>query len=163
MYVIVHTFMASHACEKLPRSAEDLLHDVYTTNFAIVQNISQNSEFSLKLNFIHCYVPAKICWLSLHSCVSRLIEQWDALLQYFKWLFNAAKTCLLLKNFIFDSTSNMEAVLFFRFCAALIQRIEFDVSKCKSFYALPSCKFCGNILRVSKLLNEGVLLETYST
>ena len=77
---------ASHACEKLPRTAEELLRDVY--NY-FSHSAKRQAEYSL-FQYFADIVPHKLLrpcrtrWLSLHSCVSRFIEQWDALVDYFQ-------------------------------------------------------------------------------
>ena len=88
MQCICHSahLCASHACEKLPRTAEDLLHDVYNYFCHSAKRQSELKEFQ----YFTETEPHKLLrtsqtrWLSLHSCVTRLIEQWDALLHYFQ-------------------------------------------------------------------------------
>ena len=97
---------ASHACEKLPRTAEELMRDVYNyfsnsakrqEQFKIVQHFCDMEPHRLLR-------PCQTRWLSLHSCVSRLIEQWDALIQFFQAvagrdnLLMSQKTLSLLQN-----------------------------------------------------------------
>ena len=77
---------ASHACEKLPRTAEDLLHDVYNyfCHSAKRQSELQQFQYFTETEPHKLLRASQTRWLSLHSCVSRMIEQWDALLQYFQ-------------------------------------------------------------------------------
>ena len=80
---------ASHACEKLPRTAGELMRDVYNyfshsakrqEQFRVVQHFCDMEQHKLLR-------PCQTRWLSLQSCVSRLIEQWDALIIFSKlWL-----------------------------------------------------------------------------
>jgi hypothetical protein len=105
---------ASHACEKLPRTAEDLIHDVY--NY-FAHSAKRQSDFK-KFQFFAEVEPHRILkrsqtrWLSLHSCVQQLLEQWDALLIYFQSV--AANDNLLASQKILSVTkSNMETVLTF--------------------------------------------------
>ena len=77
---------ASHACEKLPRTAEELLRDVY--NY-FCHSSKRQAEFRAFQSFAEVEPhkllhPCQTHWLSLHACVSRVIEQWDVLIQYFK-------------------------------------------------------------------------------
>ena len=77
---------ASHACEKLPRTAEDLLHDAYNyfCHSAKRQSELKNFQYFTETEPHKLLRASQTRWLSLHSCFSRLIEQWDALLQYFQ-------------------------------------------------------------------------------
>lgn len=77
---------ASHTCEKLPRTPEDMMSTI-TLQFA--HSAKRQAEFQ-KFQFFANVEPHKILkqsqtrWLSLHSCIQRLIEQWDALILYFQ-------------------------------------------------------------------------------
>ena len=88
MHCICHSahLCASHACEKLPRTAEELLRDIY--NY-----FCHSSKRQVEFRAVQCFVgvephkllrPCQTRWLSLHACVSRVIEQWDALVQFFE-------------------------------------------------------------------------------
>ena len=90
---------ASHACEKLPRTAEELLWDVYNyfshsakrqAEFRAVQTFAELEPHKLLR-------PCQTRWLSLHACISRVIEQWDVLIQYFQSVVDQI-TCLCLKR-----------------------------------------------------------------
>ena len=77
---------ASYACEKLPRTAEELLRDVY--NY-FCHSAKRQAEYALFQYFAEVEPhkmlrPCQTRWLSLHSCVSRFIEQWDTLVEYFQ-------------------------------------------------------------------------------
>ena len=77
---------ASHACEKLPRTAEDIIHDIY--NY-FSHSAKRQADFKKFQHFAEVEPhrilrPCQTRWLSVHSCVQRLIEQWDALIQYFE-------------------------------------------------------------------------------
>ena len=76
---------ASHACEKLPRTVEDMVRDTYSyfshsakrlAEFAKFQHFSETEPHKI-------LKPAQARWLSLQMCVSRIIEQWDALEAFF--------------------------------------------------------------------------------
>ena len=77
---------ASHACEKLPRTPEDLIHDVYNyfCHSAKRQDEFQQFQFFAEVEPHKIFKRCQTRWLSLHSCVQRLIEQWDALVLYFQ-------------------------------------------------------------------------------
>ena len=105
---------ASHACKKLPRTAEELMHDVYNyfsnspkhqEQFRVVQHFCNVALHKL----LH---PCQTRWLSL----SRLIEQWDALIIFFKTVAGHDKLLisilLLLQNPIWKLYSHfLELVL----------------------------------------------------
>jgi len=76
---------ASHACEKLPRTAEDLLRDIYDyfCHSAKRQSESKELQYFTETEPHKLLQPSQTRWLSLHSSVSRVIEQWDTLLRYF--------------------------------------------------------------------------------
>lgn len=72
---------ASNACAVLPRSCEKLVHDIY--NFFADSN-KRSSEFHEFQEYTNTephkiLKPCQTRWLSLHQCVSRILEHWDAL------------------------------------------------------------------------------------
>lgn len=77
---------ASNAAAQLPRRCEDLVKDVY--NF-FKQSAKRKSIFSAfqemadvaVLQILH---PAQTRWLSFHPAVSRMLQQWNALLPFFE-------------------------------------------------------------------------------
>lgn len=77
---------ASHACEKLPRSVEDLVRDIYSHFAHSAKRIAQFQMFQVFTSTEpHKLLrPAQTRWLSLEMCVVRVLEQWPALLEYFK-------------------------------------------------------------------------------
>jgi hypothetical protein len=87
MKCVCHSFnlCASYACEKLPRVVEDIARDVYTY---LNYSFKRQTEFNEFQKFLDIK-PHKILqlsqtrWLSLHSVVQRLVEQYDALILYF--------------------------------------------------------------------------------
>ena len=76
---------ASHACEKL---AEDLLHDIcnymYFCHSAKRQADLKDFQYFTETEPHKLLRASQTRWLSLHSCIARLIEQWDVLVQYFQ-------------------------------------------------------------------------------
>lgn len=80
----------SHACLKLSTSLEQLCRNVYTHFSRSSLHLHELEEFQHFLNTS----PHKLLsvgqtrWLSLEACVSRLLEQWDALLLYFTAVVN---------------------------------------------------------------------------
>ena len=66
---------ALHTCEKLPRTAEELLRDVY--NY-FSHSAKRQAEFRAVQTFAELEPHKLLCpcqtrWLSLHACVSRVI------------------------------------------------------------------------------------------
>ena len=77
---------ASKACEKLPRTVEDIIHDVYNYFAHSAKRLAEFKQFQYfaETEPHRLLRPCQTRWLSLHSCVSRLVEQWDALVGYFE-------------------------------------------------------------------------------
>ena len=76
---------ASHACERLPRTVEDLVRDIYSffshsakrlAEFERFQHFAQTEPHKI-------LKPAQTRWLSLQMCVARILEQWSALELFF--------------------------------------------------------------------------------
>lgn len=76
---------ASQACKKLPLEVEDLLRDIYAHFHRSYQRRVVLAEFQefydIEKHNILCSGQTR--WLSLKSSVDRLIEQYEALKQYF--------------------------------------------------------------------------------
>lgn len=108
MKCLCHTahLCASHACEKLPRSVEDLIRDIYSHFAHSAKRIAEYEQFQIFTNTEphKLLKPAQTRWLSLEQCVLRVLEQWPALEEYFKKsaetdrLVSAATIYAALKN-----------------------------------------------------------------
>lgn len=75
--------VASKACSKLPRTPEELLRFIYNY-FKSPKRRDALLEFQHFVNvaphkLLH---PSCTRWLSLHQCVARVLEQWDAVKLY---------------------------------------------------------------------------------
>ncbi|XP_064077740.1 uncharacterized protein LOC135195423 [Macrobrachium nipponense] len=76
---------ASEASKVLPRQCEDLLRNIYTR---FSHSAKRKYEF-LQFQKLFSLKPHKLLhvsqtrWLSLHQAVERVLEQWEALKQYF--------------------------------------------------------------------------------
>lgn len=75
----------SYACKELPRNIEQVVKDVHNYFSHSSKRQREFIEFqdfvgSDNHNILRHY---EIRWLSLHACVNRIIEQWDALKLYF--------------------------------------------------------------------------------
>lgn len=77
---------ASHACEKLPRSIENLVRDIYSHFSHSAKRLQEYKTFQhfTKTEPHKLLKPAQTRWLSLEQCVQRVLEQWPALEAYFK-------------------------------------------------------------------------------
>ena len=88
MHCICHSahLCASHACEKLPHTAEELLCDVYNyfSYSAKRQGVFKAIQSFAEVEPHKLLRPCQTRWLSLRACVSRVIEQRDVLILYFQ-------------------------------------------------------------------------------
>lgn len=77
---------ASEACKILPKRCEDLARQVYSFFSMSSKRSAQFVEFQEFCSTpIHKLLhPSQTRWLSLHMVVSRLLEQWDPLILYFR-------------------------------------------------------------------------------
>lgn len=84
---VCHSLMlcASYAAEKIPDHVEDLVRDVYTYMKLSFKRQSKFQEFQVFCeNKPHKLLqPCQTRWLSLHSCIRRVLEQYNALKLYF--------------------------------------------------------------------------------
>lgn len=88
MRCICHSFhlCASYSCEKLPRFVEDVTRDIYNYYFsASPKRIAEYAEFQsfcgIKIHKILHLSQTR--WLSVHSVVCRILEQYRALQLFF--------------------------------------------------------------------------------
>lgn len=77
---------ASYSTEKLPNYVEDVVREVYTY---MKLSFKRQSEFKNFQTFVESkphklLQPSQIRWLSLHSCIERVLEQFNALKLYFQ-------------------------------------------------------------------------------
>jgi len=77
---------ASYAAEKLPNTVEDLMRDIYTHMKLSYKRQSEYNKFQVFVDAKpHKLLQAsQTRWLSLHSCVKRILKQYKALKLYFK-------------------------------------------------------------------------------
>ena len=82
----IAALIANHSCKILPKELEELTCDVWYFFHKSAKRIREFEQFQ-------CFVEVKphkllkACqtrWLSLEACVNRLIEQYNALLSYFR-------------------------------------------------------------------------------
>eukprot|EP00794_Sanderia_malayensis_P014780 gene14780-16316_t len=82
-----HTFhlIASHASEKISKSSEQLLHDIYNYFKNSPNRKKSLQEFQHFLNYepLNILKPCQTRWLSVSECVTRVLAQWKPLEMYF--------------------------------------------------------------------------------
>ncbi|CAG9790310.1 unnamed protein product [Diatraea saccharalis] len=104
----------SHACKILPRNLEQMIKEVYgyfsqsskrQREFAEFQNFTDTENHRLLRHY-------DIRWLSLHACVSRIIEQWRALQLFFQdqYLSDRILSSEMIYNFF---TSDINKLYFY--------------------------------------------------
>lgn len=88
MKCICHSFhlVASYACKQLPRFIEDLVRDIYNYIQDSPKRINMFKKFQklLSLKPHRLLHPCQTRWLSLLPAVERILEQWNALLEFFQ-------------------------------------------------------------------------------
>jgi hypothetical protein len=99
-----HSFSlcANYACEKLPESIEQVARDIYTY---FQHSFKKQSEFRELQHFVEVkphklLQPSHTRWLSLHSVVKRILEQYNALVLYSGGWSGAADTAVPTQKFI---------------------------------------------------------------
>lgn len=104
---------ASYACEKIPNFVEDLVREVYVYMKYSFKRQTEFCEFQIFVEskphkLLH---PSKTTWLSLHSSVKRMIEQYQALKLYFQSQYLIDKKA----EQIFSKLSNKFTILYLHF------------------------------------------------
>ena len=115
--------MSSKTCEKLPRTVEDIIHDVYNYFAHSAKRLAEFKQFQYfaETEPHRLLRPCQTRWLSLHSCVSRLVEQWGALVGYFEAAVATDNLLVSQKNSWLSEESHMEAIFsVLRFCSTKI-------------------------------------------
>jgi len=91
----------------LPKSLEDLFRDIcaYFSRSAKRQEDYKNFQIVFELEPHKLLAPSQTRWLSLESCVHRMLDQFDALKHYFLVVATEDPTCS--KERISSSLNNM--------------------------------------------------------
>lgn len=78
--------VAGKACEKLPRGPEELLRSISTYCSGSAKRCSQLTEMQEYFHMERKKILklASTRWLSMHQCVSRILEYWVVLISYFR-------------------------------------------------------------------------------
>ncbi|XP_066945218.1 uncharacterized protein [Macrobrachium rosenbergii] len=120
---------ASYACLKLPRYIEDLCRNIFS-HF----NLSSKRQYALNefQKFVEIQphkilAPGQTRWLSLQACVKRLLEQWDALILYFRELAFSDPTQV--NDMIVDALGNEVTVAYLEF-------LDYNLGKFNQFNTL---------------------------
>lgn len=107
----------SHACKVFPRSIEQLVKEVYNyfsssskrqRDFAEFQKFTNSEEHKILRHH-------DIRWLSLHACVNRILEQWDALKLYFHAEYLLDKKQHVSVEFLHNCLNDNNLKLYFYF------------------------------------------------
>lgn len=105
----------SYACKILPRYLEQIVKEVYgyfsqsskrQRDFVEFQNFTDTEKHKLLRHY-------DIRWLSLHACVSRIIEQWRALQLFFQDQYLSDRN--MSSEFLYQSFTNDINKLYFYF------------------------------------------------
>lgn len=105
----------SHACKILPRNLEQIVKEVYgyfsqsskrQREFAEFQNFTDTENHRILRHY-------DIRWLSLHACISRIIEQWRALQLFFQDQYLSDRN--MSSEFLFNSFTTDINKLYFYF------------------------------------------------
>jgi len=88
MKCICHSLalVASYATKKIPDSVEKLVREIYTYFMYSFKRQSEYHQFQIfcELRPHKILKPCQTRWLSLHSCIKRILEQLNALKLYFQ-------------------------------------------------------------------------------
>ena len=130
MKCICHSahLVASNACTKLPRQAEDFVRDIYSYFNHSARRSVDLSEFqhftgTEPHKLLH---PCQTRWLSLQQCVKRILEQWQALTVYFA--HSAREDKLLKAERLHGFLSNPHFKIFFIFLNFILPKFtEFNL------------------------------------
>lgn len=76
----------SYACKKLPKALDQIVKEVYNYFGHSSKRKREFAEFQTFVESEHHNILRHydIRWLSLHGCVNRIVEQWNALQLYFQ-------------------------------------------------------------------------------
>ena len=105
---------ASHACEKLPRIIEDTVRDIYSYFSHSAKRLAEFAEFQHFTGTEPHKIlkPAQTRWL-LQMCISRILEQWNALEAFF--VHQAATERLVAAENLASAFKNPISKMYFHF------------------------------------------------
>ena len=113
---------ASNACTKLPRDTEDFIREVYSHFSHSAKRLSEYNAFQhfTDTEPHKLLRPCQTRWLSLNQCVQRILEQWDALTEYFKGSVKVDR--LLQSERLLSLLQNPHFKLFYQFLAFVLPK-----------------------------------------
>ena len=120
---------ASYACLKLPRYIEDLCRNIFSQFNLSSKRQRALNEFQkfVEIQPHKILAPGQTRWLSLQACVKRLLEQWDALILYFRELAFSDPTQV--NDMIVDALGNEVTVDYLEF-------LDYNLGKFNQFNTL---------------------------
>ena len=124
---------SSYAALKLPKSLEDLCHDVYAHFSRSSKRQDTYKEFQefFEVEPHKLLSPGQTRWLSLGLCVNRILEQYDALKQYFV-LVSAEDPS--------HTNDRIKASLFNDFTRAYLEFLAYQLERFNDFNKLFQCE-----------------------
>lgn len=127
---------SSHASEKLPNDMEHFIQSVYGyfKNSSKRQILFENVQklLEIKPHKMLKYCPLR--WLSMNSCITRILEQYDALFEFFR----NEKTANEAAKVLFEKMSNPYTIMYLEFLEYVLPfvnkvNVEFQSEKPKIF------------------------------
>lgn len=125
---LIH-LVSSHAALKLPKSVEDLCRDVYAhfSRSSKRQDVYKEFQAFFDAEPLKLLSPAQTRWLSLQECVNRILEQYEALKNYFILTANEDPS---------HSNDRIVASLQNRFIQAYLEFLSFQLERLNAFNRL---------------------------
>jgi hypothetical protein len=125
---LIH-LVSSYAAKMLPKSLEDLCRDIYAHFHRSSKRQDVYKEFQ---SFFHAeplklLSPAQTRWLSLQACVNRILEQFEALKNYFVFVVNDDST---------HSNDRIHKSLHNKFTLAYLEFLSYQLERFNSFNRL---------------------------
>lgn len=148
---MIHLCM-SHACLKLSTRLEDLCRNIFSHFSRSSLRQHELKEFQMFLNLSPHKMLAfgQTRWLSLEACVSRILEQWDALILYFTSVISECRDPSYVTDSVLGSLKNP-------FIKAQLQFVQVQLHRVNDFNTLfqstsPKLQYLHD--EVEKLLQE---------
>ena len=164
MKCICHSFAlcASNACLKLPRSVEDLARDIYSYFNCSPKRMGELEEFQVFTivkphTILH---PCQTRRLSLHSVVSRLLEQYEALKLYFIDALTADKLIATILQRLSNPFTRLY-YLFLDFVLPIFNNVnKLMQSECTQVHVLYDSVSCALLTVLNCYMRESYLSKT---
>ena len=121
----------SHACLKLSTSLEDLCRNVYNhfSRSSLRRHELEKFQDFLEIKPHKLLSVGQTRWLSLEACVSRLLEQWDALRLYFTDVVSEKRDPSYVTDSILTNMNNL-------FIKAQLQFVQVQLHRTNEFNKL---------------------------